>query len=503
MLKKIAVLLFTCSLALAMFAGCNTSEIDDSEGTLNIFMLEGGFGTDFMAEWIKAFNAIEGNEDISVNYYYDVEASTRATNYLANPSENPYDLFLTGGIGFKTQAETGNLVDISDVYEEFENPLREEFAQVGLYNGKYYMVPWASGPCGIVYNTQLLPDDLVPNTTDELIQLCRDICGGKIETAKDVAPFVWAGKNAGDYWQYVTDVWWAQYEGLENYYAFWSLNGNDPNGYTVYGQQGILKSYEVMEQLLSKSNGFSLHGSDTKEHTPAQTNFMQGQAVMIPVGDWLENEMKNSYSDVTNYKLMKTPVISALGKELELAGSGASDAEHDAKLSQIVALVDENKTDKEISGLTGIDEAKIKIVSEARNLITNIGANHQAYIPSQSNAVEEAKAFLKFMSGEEANRIFREYAHSEQPYVYNTEYEAETPYMQSKDDIADSCVFLTPMYDSSSIRYKAGLAKWNKISDVEKQLYNGTTTAQAFYESNYNFFTTAGENRWDYYYSRR
>lgn len=503
MLKKIITLIFAGLLTLTAFPACNAGEVDDSEGTLNIFMLEGGFGTDFMEEWIKAFNAIEGNEDIVVNYYYDVEASTKATNYLANPSENPYDLFLTGGIGFKAQAETGNLVDISDVYENFENPLREEFADMGKYNDKYYMVPWASGPCGLVYNTELLPDLLVPNTTDELIQLCKDIKAGNVETARDVAPLVWAGKNAGDYWQYVTDVWWAQYEGVENYYNFWSLNNNDPNGYTVYGQEGILKSYEVLQQLLNKSNGYSLHGSDTKEHTPAQTNFMQGQAVMIPVGDWLENEMKESYSDVTNYKLMKTPVISAIGKELELAGSGATDAQHDGKLSSIVEMVDGGKTVSEIAEETGIDESKITIVYEARNMITNIGANHQAYIPAQSNAIEEAKAFLTFMSSEEANRIFREYAHASQPYVYDTQYTAETPYMQSKDEISEECVFLTPMYDSSSIRYKAGLAKWNKISDVEKQLYNSTTTAQAFYEANYNFFTSAGENRWDYYYSRR
>ncbi len=503
MLKKFILTLSVCSLVCAAFTGCASSNVDDAEGTVNIFMLEGGFGTDFMPEWIKAFHKTEGNENVKVEYYFDVEASTKATNYLANPSENPYDLFLTGGVGFKTQAETGNLVDISDVYALFENPLREEFAQMGSYNGKYYTVPWASGPCGLVYRTDMLPEEKIPNTTDELVRLCQDIKDGKIETAKDASPFVWAGKNAGEYWQYVTDVWWAQYEGLENYYNFWSLNDNDPNGYTVYGQEGILKSQEVLQALLHKSNGFSLHGSDTKEHTPAQTNFMQGQAVMLPVGDWLENEMKKSYADVTEYRLMKTPVISALGKELELGGAGADDSVHDAALSRMVALIDAGKTKDEIAAETGVVAEKVAVVYEARNLVANIGANHQAYIPAQSNAIDGAKAFLKFMSSDEANRIFREYARSSQPYVYTAEFEAGTPYMQSKDKIMKECTFLTPSYDSSSIRYKAGLMKWNKIADVEKQLYNGTTTAKAFYEANYNFFTSAGENRWDYYYSRR
>lgn len=503
MKKLLLTVLSVCIAAACCFGGCNTNQVNDEEGVLNIFMLEGGYGTEFMEEWIKAFKSIEGNEDIEIQFYADVEASTKATNYLANPSENPYDLFLTGGVGFKTQAEIGNLVDISDVYKEFENPLQSAFSEIGKYKGNYYMVPWASGPCGLVYNTDMLKENDVPKTTEELLQLCRDIKSGTIASAAGVAPFVWAGKNAGDYWQYVTDCWWAQYEGIDAYYDFWSLKNNDPNGYTVYGQEGILKSYEALQSILTKADGYSLHGSDTKEHTPAQSNFMQGQAVMIPVGDWLENEVKESYSDFTSYKLMKTPVISALGEALELAGAGASAAAHDEKLSEIVSLVDEGKSSAEIAQTTGVAENKVILVAEARNMVINIGANHQAYIPAQSNAIPEAKAFMKFMSSDEANRIFREYAKSSLPFDYDTEFEAGSPYMQSKDKILSECVSLIPQYDSSSIRYKAGLMKWNKITDVEKQLYNGTTTPKEFYDSNYYFFTSEGENRWDYYYSRR
>ena len=86
---------------------------------------------------------------------------------------------------------------------------------------------------------------------------------------------------------------------------------------------------------------------------------------------------------------------------------------------------------------------------------------------------------------------------------YDVEFEAGSPYMQSKDKLLEECVSMIPYTDASSIRYKAGLMTWNKDSDVEKQIYNGTITAAEFYEGNYNFFTSAGENRWDYYYSRR
>ena len=501
-MKKFFIsLLSLCFIFCLSFTGCSTDTVDDSEGTLNIFMFEGGYGTEFMDEWIKAFRAIEGNEDIPIHYEADVEASTKATNYLANPSENPYDLFLTGSIGFKTQAELGNLVDISDVYENLENPLIEEFRDIGYHNGGYYMIPWANGPCGLVYNTTMLPEDKVPNTSLELLNLCKDIVAGNIETAKGVKPFVWAGNNAGDYWQYITDCWWAQYEGIDAYYDFWSLNDNDPNGYTVYGQEGILESFKALESILKPE--YCVHGSDTKAHTTAQGNFMLGQAVMIPVGDWLENETKGSYSDIQNYKLMKTPVISALGKELKLAGVGKTEEEYDAVLSDIIELVDAGTPVDTIASQLGVDVSKVQIVADARNIVVNIGTNHQAYIPSKSNAIDEAKAFLKFMSSDTAARIFREYAKSALPFEYDVEFEAGSPYMQSKDKLLEKCVSMIPYTDASSIRYKAGLMKWNKDSDVEKQIYNGTITAAEFYEGNYNFFTSAGENRWDYYYSRR
>lgn len=508
-MKKFMKKFLVCILSIIIMAcgglvGCSGDDVDDADGTVNVLLLEAGFGTDFMTQWIKEFNSISGNENIKVKFYFDVEATTKATNYLANPSENPYDLFFTGGLGFKQQAELGNLVDLSDVYSEFENPLREEFRDYGKYKDGYYMMPWASGPSGLVYNTDMLTSSKVPKTSSELLNLAKDIKAGNISTAAGVSPFVWAGKNAGDYWQYVTDCWWAQYEGIDAYKNFWSLNNNDPNGYTVYGQDGILKSYEALATILDISKGFSLHGSDTKEHTPAQSDFMQGRAVMIPVGDWLENEMKESYADFTSYKIMKTPVISALGEDLQLAGSSATAAQHDAKLAEMIGYIDSGKPSSEIAALMAISKDKIDIVVDARSLIVNIGANHQAYIPSKSNAIPEAKAFLRFVSTNKANDIFRKYSNATLPFENMIDTSApRSQYMTSKDDLMSSSYSLLPQYDSSSIRYKAGLFKWNKILDVEKQIYNKTITPQAFVTSNYNYFTTVGENKWDYFYSRR
>ena len=72
------------------------------------------------------------------------------------------------------------MFDVTEVYKDFFIPLYDEVAELGNFDGKYYMVPWASGPSGLVYNTNYLKNENLPNTTDELIKLVDDIKSNKI-----------------------------------------------------------------------------------------------------------------------------------------------------------------------------------------------------------------------------------------------------------------------------------------------------------------------------------
>lgn len=489
--------------------GLSTTKVDNAPGVVNIVMMEAGYGTEFMDKWIEDFKKIPGNEEIEFTVKKDVQSTETATNALLDGDKNPYDLCFTGDIWYKKLVDKGQLADISDVVANFDNPLRSELNGIITYKEKQWLVPWAYDPCGLIYNTNLLPQNKVPVTTDELLTLVADISDGKIETAKGVKPFVWAGDNAAAYWQYVTDVWWAQYEyldseyetGVEAYNKFWSLNDTDPDGYTVYQQPGLEKAYDVLQALFAKKTWY-LNGSETKKHTDAQTDFLLDRAVMIPCGGWLENEMKEHYSDKKNYKMMKTPVISALGKELKLAGETATDEEHETKLIAVVKAIDAGKDANTIALESSVALDKIQTVVAARNLTSCIGVNHQAWIPSTTNALENAKKFLTYIGSDSAAKIFRQYSNSTLPFEYSTlKLTASTPFQESMDAIHASCDFLFPQMLATPMRYKAGLAKFTNSPDVEKKIWAGELTAKTFVKGEYDYLMGT-DGKWNFYYNQ-
>lgn len=57
------------------------------------------------------------------------------------------------------------------------------------------------------------------------------------------------------------------------------------------------------------------------DHTTAQHHFLSDKAVFMVNGAWLQNEMSANYLEqVKKIKMMKTPIVSALGVKLGLAG---------------------------------------------------------------------------------------------------------------------------------------------------------------------------------------
>ena len=515
-MKKKLLAVFSASMAACVaataLAGCGglrAEKVDNTPGVVNIVMLEAGYGTEFMDKWIEDFKAIPGNEDIKFTVKKDVSSTETATNAFMDGDDNPWDLCFTGDIVYKKYVDQGVLEDISDVISEFENPLRAELNDIISYKNGQWLVPWAYDPCGFIYNTDLLPSDKIPVTTDELLKLSQEIADGKIESAKNAKAFVWAGQNAYAYWDYVTDVWWTQYEyldtdyesGIDAYNNFWSLNDSDPDGYTVYQQPGLEKAYEVLQTLFSNKKLF-MNGSETKSHTDSQADFVLGRAVMIPCGGWLQNEMKEHYSDKRNYKMMKTPVISALGKELKLAGASATDIQHEEKLVAVVKAIDAGKTAEVIASELNVDAEKVETVMAARNLSTSIGINHQAWIPATSNAMENAKKFLAYIGSDSAAQIFRQYANSTLPFEYDDlALQAETPFLQSMNEIHSDCKFLFPKMLASPIRYKVGLKKFTNSEDVVKKIWTGELTAKTFVEGEYDYLV--GESgKWNYYYKQ-
>ena len=94
-----------------------------------------------------------------------------------------------------------------------------------------------------------------------------------------------------------------------------------------------------METLIDSQ--YVVSGSNSADHTTQQTKFLNGRAVMMCNGAWMNNEMKTASSTSKNFSIMQTPVISSIVDKL-------TDVKTDAMLSAVIEVVDK-VTDGEVA----------------------------------------------------------------------------------------------------------------------------------------------------------
>ena len=255
--------------------------IGNFSGRLNIFLFDGGYGE----EWLNNIKAayIKKNPRVKIDIKVHFDSQTQLSNLEAGTSQ--YDiLFLTDNMF--NLAKRQKLLDISEVYEFAEEggkPLSERMDQNFVDNfrmddGKFYLMPWADSREGLIYNKtvadKLFPDGMpLPRTTDEMFEI--------FEMIGDRAyPFVYSGTD--DYLPYLFIPFWAQYEGMDAFNAYYEgyyydEDGNrifDKTGATVSGQTGRLRAWEVLEKLCKASNGYCHDDVESMDFMEAQLAFL-------------------------------------------------------------------------------------------------------------------------------------------------------------------------------------------------------------------------------------
>jgi len=494
--------LLSFALALTMLAGaagCTgknnvvTEDINDVE----IYLVEAGYRSAFMNEWIKAFKV--KHPEINIECTANSGATEKAAEDMRN-KKSTVDIWFTAAINLpKLVAEGSSVIkgydcvveDLTSMVDEKiegENRSIREKAddRVMLYhtiNGKNYSISWASGPSGLLINRKFGLE--VPKTTDGFVAQVKSIAAGTAGiTQKDVKPFIWAGAKAPGYWDYLMDSWKAQYDGVEGYDAYWRMGyENKAPTYEVLHQNGVLESYKVLEQLSDQS--YSVYQSPQLNHTSAQQEYLRDAAVYMANGDWFETEMKSSGIEA-DIVMAKVPVISALGQKLRLAGTNATYAENEQKLIEMVTDIDDGMTLAELKTKhSAVGDAKTEAVWNARHVIYNTGYHHSAYIPAFSNAKTAAKTFLKFICSDEGIAIFRKYAGSTMPYDYTPAADEErSEFQKSNDAIMKDSVSFYPTKYWTPLRYIA-----NPITDnaCYVTFYNKEKTSQQVYDDIYDY----------------
>ncbi len=431
MFKKIASLVLGFLMILPIVA-CNKGSSPvgpDGKpgGSISVICYEAGFGTKWLEEMAAQFeSAFDVNVTVKKSYVQGELIS------LLNDNAQNDDVVMAIGSMFNAQ-NVGFLTDLSAVYnsvpEGNEKSIKDSM-NPAIYNklltedGKIYQMNWADPVCGIILNQTVLnkvfPQGYkVPNTTDQLIQLCDDIEGA----------YPFSLSTSVCYWDYLHWVWWAQYEGYDNYidYYWGYYQKEQPDGTTVrtlaengevLEMPGRLESLKVAEKLLKKSNGYVHKYADSMSYQEAQIAFVgQGfggedmtECAMMVNGQWLENEVQSYLmTKPQDLVMIKTPVISSIVNTLENKNMS------DETLSAVIDAIDAGKTSYE-----GVSENDFARIREARRMVYSATFDHCACIPAKSDNKPLAMEFLKFMASNLGQSIYANYLNGlTMPYGYD------------------------------------------------------------------------------------
>lgn len=454
-MKKLACILTAALCALASvfaFAGCKGKTPDD-ENSLEIYMTVGGYGS----KWVEDLIPIFEEQNPGAKVYLEPETGVELANnkVTAGPQATSADLFISledwgdlvmrgknGVAGYDYAIE--DMTDFLDEKDADGNTLRGKFrdnflnataVEVQMPDGTYsyrdFVIPYATGTLGIVYNRVMFEQngwDTDPNTTDELLDLCDAIiAAGKV-------PFENEGTTG--YIDYMTHTLFAQYLGSDEYYDYFNPTTEDDwvNYSAEYGSKASLYTMQVMNQVENPTYGRMNPYVTEDGYERAQGRLISGEGAMSINGDWFDSEMAqtieeaNAGGKIYESGMMKFPVISALSDQLSYwskilpakADYQAACADPACKqgleacdelLSKLVDYVDGGMQGDlpsiQYSGqtitATAEDAAR---VADARSCYTSLGGGHTMVIPAYATAKDLAKKFIRLMFSDEGIKVF-------------------------------------------------------------------------------------------------
>lgn len=518
MKKQIFTLVLTSAFALCTvfgLAGCNKQEIgnttvggDGTNGTLKISCTLAGYGTD----WLEKMADIWGKAN---NVTVDVKQSTNSGEEISRieSDQSNYDIVMTVGSQFKLR-DKGKLMDLKDVYDsipEGETKTVREKTQKEYYDllveddGSIYFMNWADALDGIFYNATTLDEIFgagnwkIPNTTDELIDLCWEIEEHEPDSAGN--PYYgFVTSTQVNYWDYLTYAWGAQYDGVDEYFNYYQLKYTDEDGtvkdaenYQQMSPAGRLEALKVEEEILNKDNGINHPDSTMMGYLDAQYAFAGGgyrtnksKVAFIVSGDWMENELtKQLANNPQDIGMMRTPVISSIVNKFE----GTDANMKDNKLSFIVEQIDAGKSFDEVNealaaNTAGVDSAAISQstydkIYEARRVMCVATMDHMVGVPvTAADNKANIVSFLTFMTSETAQQIYAQTLKGKTMiYGYEPAESECSDFVKSVNKIKEAgydpvyCDYSSPYVYNGGLRYIA-------VNTRYSELVKGTMTAE-------------------------
>lgn len=400
-------------LSALVLCGCGGT---DNNNTLNIRGVKLGYGVDWMKNIIAAYQNKTGNKVKLTTL--DGQAGVEALQgEIEAGGEKNTDIYFSRITDFYKFAYQDFFVDLTDLYTQkdpisgksIEERTEKDFLNAYKVNNKYVGLSWANGVFGIIKNNIIwdalnLTDDDIPQTTDELISLCKRVANLEYKyDGNQIYPFVYSYES--EYYSTLFPTWFSQYEGSENMNYFNNgIDPDDPVGSELhhtsnfYVRDGIVESLKVIEDLLIKNTNFHHPRSKSYQFSTAQNDFLRNKTSLFMVnGSWLESE-----TTVKDYKIefIDTPIVSSI-----INNGKIKTIKDDETLSLVVKYVRGINKEKP----AGVSEEDIEIIKDAVNCgsLVRSGVDHHLVVSKKSKKIDLAKDFLKFMYSDEGLSIYR------------------------------------------------------------------------------------------------
>ena len=455
--------------------GCSApDETSKDPLTINVKMIDGGYGSAWIEEINEKFEALYKEEGYKVNIMTPIEgySGNMALSEMRN-NVNGIDLFISEGVDVDDVLDEDYgvcVANLNDVYNskainfdgtESEQTIKD--SSKGIHNyvksgDDFYAYYWYQSPSALVVNTSLLAEyseiTELPRTTDELFEMYDIILDSYEEVG--AYPIAWGGDNAYGYTLNPLFTHMVQMLGVEEYDELFSLDyvlNQDGtvkrDGWKKTASEDLVDILEVYFHLFDTE--YSTVGSLAQRHDDAHAQVMMNRAVFTFDGSYFINEVREDFSTKLNsVDYIKVPVISALGVKLGLDGNaGANEAKCDEVLSCMVKLVDEGKTKEQIKSATEsacsvtLTDEQVNRVYEARRS-AYFALRSSAYISNESSEqkTEISKLFLRMLASQDAADLKAKYGLCS-AYATGKLESDELTFIKSAQKIAASTDYIT------------------------------------------------------------
>ncbi len=288
----------------------------DPAAPLDVVIFKGGFGDNYALNVNEMYNQL----------YPDAEITYIGTQRLGPQFQprfvagNPPDVMDNSGaenLPIATLVAEGQLADLADLmtapaYDTegatFVDTLVAGSQGNGVYDGTQNVLLYALTVYGIWYNQAWMEEQgyTYPTSWTEMLNLCEEI------KAQGIAPWTYQGQYP-QYMRLLFDQMVPKHGGIEALVALDNLEDG------AWLSEPVFEAASALQALYE--NGYIMEGTEALSHTESQAAWLQGDAIFLPCGTWLENEMTDLIPE--GFTMLVNPSPSLEGDTIPFEGIGA------------------------------------------------------------------------------------------------------------------------------------------------------------------------------------